>query len=128
MFMLSQNHREIVQVYGTVIGRVLMGLLFLGGGLGMLFTQGPDAVGMYFASVGVPLGAFMAWPVIILKIVAGGMLMIGYRVGVAATALILFTLGATLIAHMDPNDVNLFKNLAIVGGLLYVLAYGKGGR
>jgi uncharacterized membrane protein YphA (DoxX/SURF4 family) len=56
------------------------------------------------------------------------MLMVGYRVGVAASALILFTLGTTLIAHMDPNDTNLFKNLAIVGGLLYVVAYGKGGR
>lgn len=126
--MMSTEHRELVRTYGTVVGRVLMGLLFVGGGLSMLFMQGPENVGAYFASVGVPLGALMAWPVIILKVVAGGMLMAGYRVGVAATALILFTLGATLIAHMDPNDTGLFKNLAIVGGLLYVIAYGKGGR
>jgi uncharacterized membrane protein YphA (DoxX/SURF4 family) len=33
---------------------------------------------------------------------------------------------ATLIAHTDINDINLFKNLAIIGGLLYVLAYGAG--
>ena len=79
-------------------------------------------------SAGVPLGALMVWPVIILKIVAGGMLMVGYRVGASAGALILFTLGTIVIAHADVNDVNLFKNLAIVGGLLYVLAYGKGGR
>lgn len=54
--------------------------------------------------------------------------MVGYRVGASAGALILFTLGTIVIAHADVNDVNLFKNLAIVGGLLYVLAYGKGGR
>jgi len=126
--MMSTEHRELVRKYGTIIGRILMGLLFFGGGLGMLFMQGPENVGLYFISIGVPFGALMAWPVIILKIVAGGMLMVGYRVGVAASALILFTLGTTLIAHMDPNDTNLFKNLAIVGGLLYVVGYGKGGR
>jgi len=126
--MMSTEHRVMVQKYGTVLGRVLIGLLFVGGGLGMLFMQGPENVGMYFASLGIPFGALLAWPVIILKVGAGGMLMAGYRVGAAASALILFTLGATLFAHMDPNDTNLFKNLAIVGGLLYVLAYGKGGR
>lgn len=126
--MLSQSQRYMVVQYGTVIGRVLMGLLFFGGGMGMLFVQGPEGVGAFFDSAGVPLGALMVWPVIILKIVAGGMLMVGYRVGASAGALILFTLGTIVIAHADVNDVNLFKNLAIVGGLLYVLAYGKGGR
>ncbi len=52
--------------------------------------------------------------------------MLGYETRKAALALIIFTLLATLLYHMDLQDVNLFKNLAIVGGLLYVYVYGPG--
>ena len=95
-----------------------------------MFTAGPEAIGGYFASVGVPLGAMMYWPVVILKISAGLALILGYRVGCAAAALILFTLGATYFGHSDWSDQNqvtaALKNFAIVGGLLYVAAHGAG--
>lgn len=116
----------MVQTKGVVVGRVLMGLLFLSSGLGMLFMQGPAGVAGYFDSLGLPMPVIVAWLVIILKIVAGGLLVIGKKVGAAAGALILFTLGTILIAHLDLEDVNLFKNLAIVGGLLYAMAFGAG--
>lgn len=110
---------------GTMLGRTLMGLLFFFTGLGMVIN-GPQNTVMFFESLNIPMASLLVWPVIILKLGAGGALIAGYRVGVAAGALILFTLLATLIAHMDINDVNLFKNLAIVGGLMYVMAYGAG--
>ena len=124
--MLSSSQRQMLQTKGVVIGRMLMGLLFFGGGMGMLLQQGPEGVGMYFASLGIPAAMVVAWAVIILKIGAGGALIIGRKVGLAAGLLILFTLGTIYIAHFDVNDVNLFKNLAIVGGLLYVAAFGAG--
>lgn len=110
---------------GTMLGRMLIGLLFFFSGVGIL-VNGPAGSGMYFESLGIPMGALLVWPVLILKLGAGGMLIAGYRVGVAAGALIIFTLLTTLIAHMDINDINLFKNLAIIGGLLYTMAYGAG--
>lgn len=123
--MLSQGQREMLRGKGTMAGRMLMGLLFFFSGLGILI-DGPMNTAMFFDSMGLPMASLLVWPVIILKIAAGGALIAGYRVGVAAGALILFTLLATLIAHMDINDVSLFKNLAIVGGLIYVMAYGAG--
>jgi putative oxidoreductase len=123
--MLSNEQRDLMRTKGTMLGRILIGLLFFFSGLGIVI-DGPMNTAMYFANLGIPLATLAVWPVIIIKLGAGGALIAGYRVGVAAGLLILFTLLATLIAHMDINDVNLFKNLAIVGGLMYVMAYGAG--
>ena len=93
MFTLNESQRKMLGSHGLLIARSLLGFLFVFTGYGM-FTAGPEAIGGYFASVGVPLGAMMYWPVVILKISAGLALILGYRVGCAAAALILFTLGA----------------------------------
>lgn len=127
--MMNESQRKMLESHGLLVARSLLGLLFLFTGYGM-FTAGPEAIGGYFASAGVPFGALMYWPVVILKIVAGVALILGYRVGAAALALVLFTLGATYFGHRDTSDINnvtqIFKNLAIVGGLLYVAAHGAG--
>lgn len=130
--MIKESHLELVRTHGSKFGRVLIGLLFLVSGLLMLTTQGPAAVGGYFASLGIPLAGLVAWVVIVLKIVAGGAIVIGKRTTEAAAALIIFTLIATLLGHMsaevDPMfPIGLLKNLAIVGGLLYLMAFGPHG-
>lgn len=125
--MLSESQRDLVRDKGTKFGRFLMGLLFFSSGLGMLLAQGPDNVAMYFTSLGVPFAAVLVYPVIALKVFGGLAIMLGYRVGLASAALIGFTAAATMVAHRDFNDPNLFKNLAIIGGLMYMMAYGPGG-
>jgi putative oxidoreductase len=130
--MIKESHLEIVRTHGSKFGRVLIGLLFLVSGLLMLTVQGPAAVGGYFASLGIPMAGLVAWAVIVLKIVAGGAIVIGKRTTEAAAALIIFTLIATLLGHMsvetDPMfPIGLLKNLAIVGGLLYLMAFGPHG-
>ena len=130
--MFKESHLEIVRTHGSKLGRVLMGLLFFISGLLMLTVQGPEAVGGYFASLGIPMAALMAWVVIIVKIVAGGLIIVGRKTTEAAAVLIVFTLIATLLAHMnaeqDPMFPNgLLKNLAVVGGLLYLMAFGPEG-
>lgn len=129
--MITESHLEFVRDTGSKFGRFLMGLLFFSSGLSMLLMMGPAAVGGWLASLGVPLAGLMAWVVIIFKILAGGSLMIGRYVAHASAALILFTLVATLLAHMDfsnPDQMTqALKNLAIVGGLLYMMAFGPGG-
>ncbi len=130
--MIKESHLEIVRTHGSKLGRVLMGLLFLVSGLLMLTVQGPAAVGGYFASLGIPMAALVAWIVIMVKIVAGGAIVIGKKTTEAAAVLIVFSLIATLLAHMsvevDPMfPIGLLKNLAIVGGLLYLMAFGPHG-
>jgi putative oxidoreductase len=108
-----------------------MGFLFFASGLSMLLMNTPAGVALYFASLGIPLPALAAWAAIIIKIVAGGSLMIGRYVPQSAATLIIFTLVATVIAHLDFSDPNemtaAMKNLAIVGGLLYMMGFGPGG-
>jgi putative oxidoreductase len=130
--MFRESHLEIVRTHGSKLGRILLGLLFLVSGLLMLLVQGPANVAAYFTSLGVPMAAVLVWPIILVKIVAGGAIVIGKRTTEAAAALIVFTLIATLLAHMsaemDPTfPISLLKNLAIVGGLLYLMAFGPHG-
>lgn len=127
--MLTDEHRLLLRKNGITAARIALGFLFFFTGLGMLLKAG----GLSYAtsmisSLGFPMGMAMlvAFLVALVKIVAGGALIVGYRTGLAAAALIGFTLLATLLVHLDVNDVNLFKNLAIVGGLLYAMTYGPG--
>lgn len=116
----------MVRTHGTVVGRMLMGLLFVFSGIGIYAEQTIVFTAAYYDSLGIPLAWLLVYVVIFVKIVGGGALMFGYRTGMAAGALIVFTIIATLAAHMSLEDINLFKNLAIIGGLLYVMAYGPG--
>jgi putative oxidoreductase len=127
MLMLSEPQRDLVRDKGTKLGRILIGFLFFSGGLSMLFIMGPAATAAYFTTLGVPMAGILVWAVIGLKIVAGGAIMLGKRVGLASASLVAFTALATMLAHQSFEDVNLTKNLAIIGGLLYLMAYGPGG-
>ncbi len=77
------------------------------------------------------MAGLAVWVVIAVKVVAGGAIIIGKRVGLASATLIGFTILATLTAHMDFSDpmqqTQALKNLAIIGGLLYIMSYGPGG-
>lgn len=127
MLMLNEPQRDLLRDHGTKTGRFLMGFLFVGGALSMLFLTGPENVAAYFGGIGLPESLLLVWLVIIFKIVAGMMVILGYRIGLASMLLIGFTAVATLLAHQSFSDPGLLKNLAIIGGLLYVMAFGPGG-
>lgn len=129
---LTDSQRMMIQTKGVVIGRMLLALLFVVSGLGMLvgLLKGTDMTAGYYEAVGVPMAGLMVWLAALLKVIAGGALLIGKRVGAAASALIAFTLLATLFGHNKISDpmqlTQALKNLSIVGGLLYVIAFGAG--
>ncbi len=131
MLMLSEPQRDLVRDRGTVLGRVLIGLLFLVSGLAMVIPDGTAGTVVYFTSLGIPMAGVVVWLVIVTKVVFGALIIAGKRVGLASAVLIGFTVIATLIAtplaHTKFSDPNMLKNLAIIGGLLYLMAYGPGG-
>lgn len=128
--MLQESHRHMFRTHGTMIGRMLLGLLFLFSGIGMIMMlvgdEGLSGTITYYSSLGLPLAGLLVYLVILFKVVAGGALILGIKTDYAALALIVFTVLTILLAHLSLEDINLFKNLAIIGGLLYVLAYGPG--
>lgn len=120
--MLSDAQRTLLETKGVWIGRALLGLMFVYSGITMLFLQGPETVAGLFDSLGIPFALVMTWVVIALKFGAGGALIIGYKVEEAALALAIFTLIATVMVHLSPDDPSLGKNLAVIGGLLLAAA------
>lgn len=124
--MFKESHRQMFRTHGTMMGRVFMGLLFFYSGIGILMVQGISGTVGFYESLGVPMASLLVWVVLLIKLGAGGALMLGIKVEDAAMLLLIFTVLATLFAHMSFQDINLFKNLAIIGGLLYVIAFGAG--
>jgi putative oxidoreductase len=115
----------MLRTHGTLVGRVLIGFLFVYTGIGIL-RGGVGTFAEMIEGMGLPLAVLIAWLIVAIKILAGGALNLGYRVGLAASALILFVLATVVFVHLSLEDPNLFKNLGLVGGLLYVMAYGAG--
>lgn len=112
----------------ALIARVSIAAIFLLSGLSKL-TAPAGTIG-YIASAGLPLPEVGYAIALLVEIVGGLLLVVGYRTRVVAAALALFTVAAAIFFHNTLGDQNqfihFFKNLAIAGGLLQVVAFGAG--
>ena len=124
---------NILQNPLALAGRLLLALLFLPAGIGKL-TGFAGTVG-YIASVGLPMPQVAASVALIVEIVGGFALIAGFGTRIAALVLALFTLTASFFFHnywAVPADQQFmqqllfFKNIAVVGGLLTLAAWGAG--
>ncbi len=118
---------------GPLAGRLLIAYIFIVAGWGKI--AGFEGTVGYIESVGLPLPAVAAVVAIIVELGGGLMLAVGYKARWAASALALFTLVTAFAFHnywaMPPEQVQMqsimfMKNLAIAGGLLYILVHGSG--
>jgi len=111
-----------------LIGRILLAVMFVLAGFGKLTDIGGTAG--WFGSIGLPAPTILAVLVGLLELVAGLAIIVGFQTRIAALALALFTIGATLIAHTNFADMMQFlifqKNFAVVGGLLVLAFVGAG--
>ena len=109
-------------------GRVLISTLFLLAGLSKLAA--PAMTIAYIQSVGLPLPSIAYGLAAFTEIVGGIALLLGYRTRIVASVLFLFTLATAAFFHnhfADQNQfIHFFKNVAIAGGLLHVIAFGGG--
>jgi len=109
-------------------GRVLLSLIFILAGYAKL--TGIAGTAGWFGSIGLPFPTAVAVIVGLLELFGGLAILVGFQTRIAAVALALFTIAATLIAHLDFSDqvqVLFFqKNLAIAGGLAVLAAVGAG--
>lgn len=112
--------------WADLIGRLLIAAIFVFAGVGKITdyagTQG------YMEAMGVP-GALL--PLVILAEVGGGIaLILGLLTRLAALGLAVFCILSAALFHADFGDqaqlVSFMKNLAIAGGLLFLLANGPG--
>jgi len=117
----------------TFVGRALIAFLFIPAGLAKI--SGFEGTISYIASVGMPFATFAAILAIVIEVGAGVALLIGFGTRMAALVLAVFTLAASFYFHSywsAPTEQALmtqllfFKNIAIVGGLFVVAAFGAG--
>tara|TARA_R100001129_G_scaffold178614_1_gene154595 strand:- start:496 stop:975 length:480 start_codon:yes stop_codon:yes gene_type:complete len=110
----------------ALIGRILLGALFVFAGLGKVMDPAGTAAYMEAES---PFPGSLALAVGVFEIVAGLVLASGFMTRIASVALIVFTALATLFFHERVTDqaqaAMALKNLAVIGGLLMVFAYGQ---
>lgn len=109
-------------------GRVLISTLFLLAGLSKLAA--PAMTIGYIQSVGLPLPSVAFGLAAFTEIVGGITLLLGYRTRIVASVMFVFTLATAAFFHNHFGDQNqfihFFKNVAIAGGLLHVIAFGGG--
>ena len=123
---------EAVKTYGPLAGRILLALIFIISGYSKLV--GFDGTVGYIASRGLPLPQLAAAGAIAIELAGGVLLIIGWQARWAATAIFLFLIPTTLIFHpfwavtagKQMETIQFMKNLCIMGGMLYVMAFGAG--
>ena len=112
----------------ALAGRLLLSAIFIISGLSKLAA--PAATIGYIQSVGLPLAPLGFAFAVAVEVLGGFALIAGYRSRLVAAVLAVFTLATALVFHNDLADQNqfihFFKNIAMVGGLLQVVAFGAG--
>ena len=121
------------QPWGLLLGRLMLAYIFVMSGYGKI--GGFAGTAKYMASKAMPMIEPLLVATIVVELVAGLMLVVGWKARWAAWALFLFIIPTTLIFHaywaVPPEQaygqmIQFQKNLAIMGGMLYVALMGPG--
>lgn len=117
----------------ALMGRALIAAIFLRSGAEKIVNFGGTAAMM--SAKGMPYSDYLLIAAIAIELVAGLALVFGYKVRWAAAALIVFLVPATLIFHnywaadaaqLQNQTNHFFKNVAILGALVFVMGVGAG--
>ena len=117
----------------ALAARLLIALLFVPAGFAKI--GGFAGTAGYIAAMGVPLPELCAAIAIAVELGLGLLLLVGYQTRWSALAIAVFTVVITFIFHAFWNapaeqlmaqQQAFFKNIAVVGGLLALAAFGPG--
>lgn len=126
---LSQRYNDLI----LLVGRLLFSFIFILAGLGKVMNFATTAQGM--AANGVPLSEVMLVIAIIMELGGGLMVLLGFKARLGALLIFLFILPVTLMFHafwsfegaMAVNHMqHLLKNVALMGGALFLMSSGAG--
>ena len=124
---------QFLDKFGPLVGRILMAVIFLLSGVGKIGNFAGTAA--YMAHQGVPLTELALVITIIIEVGGAAMLILGWNVRPAAGVLFLWMIPVTLMFHnfwaapVDQQTIQqimFLKNIAMMGGFLYIMTFGSG--
>lgn len=117
---------KLFQTLSAPIGRILIAIIFFMSGINKI--SGYAGIQGYMEAMGIP-GQLLPL-VIIIEILAGLAVIIGWQTRLAALTLAGFSIVSALIFHTNFADqiqfIMFMKNIAIAGGFLLLIANGPG--
>jgi len=125
--------QSTIDRFGPLVGRILLSAIFLISGIGKI--GGFAGTAGYMASKGIPMVDVLLAITIVIEIGAALMIIGGFKARLGATALFLWMLPVTFMFHnywAMPADqqmiqqIMFMKNLGLMGGMLYIMAFGSG--
>ncbi len=127
--------RNVFQHLVILAARVLLSIVFLVGGISHLLHWSGTIETM--RSAGMVLPQLFLPAALVLLLVGGMSVLVGYHARLGALLLIVFLIPATLIFHafwnlssppeVQQQMINFLKNVGLLGGLLMILGFGSGG-
>ncbi len=118
---------------GLLLGRICLSAIFIISGIGKFMD--PTGTAAYMTAKGMTMVPFFLYAAAIVEIIGGLAILLGLKARWGAALLLLYLIPLTYIFHdfwnlaAPANQLQIIfflKNLAIFGGLLYVLCTGAG--
>jgi len=109
----------------ALTGRVFIATVFLASAFGKITNF--QTTTEYMSAHGMPMVVLLCLGAIAIEVLGGLSLVLGYNTRWGAVMLLLFMVPTTLVFHAAPEQrIQFLKNLAIMGGLLQLAAFGPG--
>ncbi|MEN2395736.1 DoxX family protein [Pseudomonas halotolerans] len=119
---------DTLSASASLTGRVFLSAIFLLSGVSKI-SAAEGMIG-YINAVGLPFPTLALAIAILLEVAGGAALILGYRTRLVAAGLAVFSVVTALAFHSQLGDQNqfihFFKNIAMAGGLMHVVAFGAG--
>ena len=118
---------QLAKQYGPLLASVMLAHIFILSGFGKI--SGFAGTAGYIASKGLPMADVLTVITIVIELGGGLLILVGWQARWAATAIFLFIIPVTLIFHpfwVQGESISFMKNLAIMGGMMMIIAYGSG--
>lgn len=126
---MSNTSESIV----PLAGRLLISTIFIFSGLSKLGAHA--AMAGFATAKGLPAADLAIWVAAAVEILGGLSILLGFQTRIGAWVLFFYLIPVSVTFHnfwalqgmekMD-NQVHFFKNIAIMGGLLFVATFGAG--
>jgi putative oxidoreductase len=119
---------EWLKSFGSLIGRILLILIFLQSGVGKI--ENFEGTAKYMAGYGMPLVNFFLVGAMFFELVGSITVILGYFSRFGTFLILIFLVPTTLIFHTNFADpmqkINFMKNVSMFGGCLLLLSQGPG--